>query len=90
MTYGLKRKAVNYNGAALGVIIAVTLSLANHAFLACLATFFFSSSRVTKFRSQVKRKIEIDFKGGKMKQISFSMLNANYWHELLNHFPIDA
>lgn len=65
MAYGLKRKAVNYNGAALGVIIAITLSLANHAFLACLATFFFSSSRVTKFRSQLKRKIETDFKGGK-------------------------
>lgn len=73
MSYGLKRKAVNYNGAALGLIIATTLSLANHAFLACLATFFFSSSRVTKFRSQIKRKIESDFKGGKNKVI----LNAN-------------
>lgn len=69
MAYGLKRKAVNYNGAALGVIIAVTLSLANHAFLACLATFFFSSSRVTKYRSQIKRKIESDFKGGKSNSI---------------------
>lgn len=65
MFYGLKRKAVNYNGAALGVIVGITLSLANHAFLACLATFFFSSSRVTKYRSQMKRKIEIDFQGGK-------------------------
>lgn len=66
MSYGLKRKAVNYNGAALGVVIAIILSLANHAFLACLATFFFSSSRVTKFRSHLKRKIESDFKGGKI------------------------
>lgn len=64
MAYGLKRKGVNYSGAALGLIIAVTLSLANHAFLACLATFFFSSSRVTKFRSHLKRKIEVNFKGG--------------------------
>lgn len=67
MAYGLKRKAVNYNGAALGLIIAIALSLANHAFLACLATFFFSSSRVTKFRSHLKRKIESDFKGGNVR-----------------------
>lgn len=64
MAYGLKRKGVNYSGAALGIVVAITLSLANHAFLACLATFFFSSSRVTKFRSNMKRKIEADFKGG--------------------------
>lgn len=64
MAYGLKRKGVNYSGAALGLIVAITLSLASHAFLACLTTFFFSSSRVTKFRSHLKRKIEVDFKGG--------------------------
>lgn len=67
MAYGLKRKAVNYNGAALGLIIAIALSLANHAFLACLATFFFTSSRVTKFRGHLKRKIESDFKGGNIR-----------------------
>lgn len=64
MAYGMKRKAVNYSGAALGLVVAITLSLASHAFLACLATFFFSSSRVTKFRSHLKRKFEADFKGG--------------------------
>lgn len=64
MAYGMKRKAVNHSGAALGLVIAIILSLASHAFLACLATFFFSSSRITKFRSHMKRKIESDFKGG--------------------------
>lgn len=66
MSYGLKRKGVNYSGATLGLVVAITLSLANHAFLACLAAFFFSSSRVTKFRSHMKRKLEADFKGGKL------------------------
>lgn len=69
MSYGLKRKGVNYSGATLGLVIAITLSLANHAFLACLAAFFFSSSRVTKFRSNMKRKLEADFKGGKFYRI---------------------
>lgn len=64
MLYGLKRKGVDKSGAALGLIIAITLSIASHAFLACLAAFFFTSSRATKYRSHLKRKIENDFKGG--------------------------
>lgn len=66
MLYGLKRKGVNRSGAALGLIVAIILSIASHAFLACLATFFFTSSRATKYRSHLKRKIENDFKGGKL------------------------
>lgn len=65
LLYGLRRKGVDKSGALLGLIIAVILSLASHAFLACLATFFFTSSRATRFRSQLKQKIEVDFKGGK-------------------------
>lgn len=64
MLYGLKRKGVNKSGAVLGLFIAVILSIASHAFLACLAVFFFTSSRATKFRGHLKRKIESDFKGG--------------------------
>ena len=64
MIYGYRRKGVNKSGAALGLFVAVVLSIANHAFLACLATFFFSSSRATKFRSHLKKKFEADFKEG--------------------------
>lgn len=64
MMYGLKRKGVNKSGAALGLFCAIILSISSHAFLACLATFFFSSSRATKFRSNEKRKFENDFKDG--------------------------
>lgn len=71
MVYGLKRKGVNRSGATLGLVVAITLSIASHAFLACLATFFFSSSRVTRYRDHMKRKIESDFKGG-------ILLNQNY------------
>lgn len=69
-------QGVNYSGATLGLVVAITLSLASHAFLACLATFFFSSSRVTKFRSHLKRKFEADFKGGMLYNIHNSSLNA--------------
>lgn len=64
MMYGLKRKGVNKSGAALGLICAIVLSISSHAFLVCLATFFFSSSRATRFRAHLKRKFEEDFQGG--------------------------
>ncbi|XP_073837544.1 transmembrane protein 19 isoform X2 [Musca autumnalis] len=64
MVVALKRKSVNKSGAALGIIVAITLSISSHAFFASLAAFFFTSSRATKFRSHMKRKIEKDFKEG--------------------------
>lgn len=64
MLYALKRKGVNRSGAVLGLVVAFILSIASHAFFASLAVFFFTSSRATKFRSHLKRKIEKDFKEG--------------------------
>lgn len=64
MLYGLKRKGVSRSGAVLGFIVGLLLALANHAYLACLVTFFLSSSRATKFRSSEKRTFEEEFKGG--------------------------
>ena len=40
------------------------LTLTSYSFLACLMTFFVTSSKVTKFRSERKRKTEGSFKEG--------------------------
>ncbi|XP_037936634.1 transmembrane protein 19 [Teleopsis dalmanni] len=64
MAVALRRKSVSKSGAALGVVFAFILSISNHAFFFSLASFFFSSSRATKFRAHLKRKFETDFKEG--------------------------
>ncbi|XP_034483525.1 transmembrane protein 19 isoform X2 [Drosophila innubila] len=64
MTVALSRRSVSKSGAALGVLVAFTLSIASHPFFGSLVVFFFSSSRATKFRAQLKRKFEHDFKEG--------------------------
>ncbi|XP_058464060.1 transmembrane protein 19 [Malaya genurostris] len=64
MVYGLKRKGVNKSGAGLGLFCSIILSISSHAYFACLATFFFTSSRATKFRSHLKRKLEEEFRDG--------------------------
>lgn len=64
MVYGYKRRGVNESGAVVGLTVAIILSLASPAYLISLAAFFFSSSRATKFRGDIKRKFEADFKEG--------------------------
>jgi uncharacterized membrane protein len=64
MVYGYKKKSVNNSGAAFGIIVAMLLTIASPVYLVALAAFFFSSSKATKYRSDVKKKIEKDFKIG--------------------------
>lgn len=73
--YGYKKGSVNLSGALLGILVAFVLTLSNFCFLASLFTFFVSSSKATKFRSHLKRKIEEDFKEGMLFFTSASFDN---------------
>lgn len=58
--YGLLRQSLNRSGALFAVLVGVVLSLAHLSFLLSLLFFFFSSSRVTKYKSDLKKRIEGD------------------------------
>ncbi|XP_061715949.1 transmembrane protein 19 [Cydia pomonella] len=62
--YGYRKKSLNLSGAILGFFVGFVLTLSNFCFLATLFTFFVTSSKATKFRPHLKRKIEEDFKEG--------------------------
>ncbi|KAI5644246.1 integral membrane protein DUF92 domain-containing protein [Phthorimaea operculella] len=62
--YGYKKKSVNISGALFGLMVAFVLTLSSYCHLAALFTFFISSSKATKFRAHLKKKIEEDFKEG--------------------------
>jgi uncharacterized membrane protein len=64
LMYGYKRKSINFSGAITGITVALTLTIASPVYLVVLAAFFFSSSKATKYRQDVKKKIEKDFKEG--------------------------
>lgn len=81
MTIALRRKSVNKSGAALGILFSFILSIANHAFFASLAAFFFTSSRATKFRAHLKRKFEKDFKEGEYR-FHLKNLSNHIWNLL--------
>lgn len=90
MFYGLKRKSVNKSGAVLGLFVAIILSIANHAFLASLITFFFSSSRATKFRSNLKIKLEDDFKEGGQRNWAQVLCNGGMATQLALLYLLDC
>lgn len=78
--HGYRKKSITLNGALLGCAIAFILTLSNYSFLACLITFFISSSKATKIRPHIKRKFEEDFKEGKWEKetikISINLLTT--------------
>ncbi|RXG61228.1 Transmembrane protein 19 [Armadillidium vulgare] len=53
-----------------GYFVGFIITLSNFIFLSCLATFFVTSSKLTKFRSHMKQKLEEHFvEGGKRNWI---------------------
>ncbi|CAB3261323.1 unnamed protein product [Arctia plantaginis] len=62
--HGYRKKSVALSGAVLGCFVAFILTLSNYSFLVCLITFFLSSSKATKVRGNLKKKLEVDFKEG--------------------------
>ena len=64
VSWGHSRKSLSTSGAFLALIVGFILTLANFSFFLCLLAFFVSSSKVTKFRADVKKKFEADFKEG--------------------------
>ncbi|CAL1688070.1 unnamed protein product [Lasius platythorax] len=62
--WGLRKKSLHISGAILGFFVGFILTLSSFAHLSALMTFFVTGSKVTKFRSEQKKKLEADFKEG--------------------------
>ena len=64
-TSGLKKKSLDASGAILGVIVAFVLTITRWSFLWSLLAFFVTSSKATRYKQEIKKKIEGDeFKPG--------------------------
>lgn len=44
-----------------GFFVGFILTLSNYSFITCLIVFFLSSSKATKFRSHIKKKLEVNY-----------------------------
>lgn len=63
--YGYRKKSLSLDGALTAFFVGIVHGLAGFPFFVTLAVFFFSSSFLTKYKSDLKKKIEDGFKEGK-------------------------
>ena len=62
---GLKKQSLDGSGAILGVVVAFLLTITRWSYLFSLMAFFITSSKATKYKQEIKKKIEGDeFKPG--------------------------
>ena len=62
---GLKKQSLDSSGALLGVLVAFVLTITRWCFLWSLMAFFVTSSKATKYKQEIKKRIEGDaFKPG--------------------------
>lgn len=62
----LANKSLDISGAVAALVVGFVLTITNFCFFASLLVFFLSSSKLTKFRSEIKREVEDDFKEGRI------------------------
>uniref|UniRef100_A0A8D8TA40 Transmembrane protein 19 n=2 Tax=Cacopsylla melanoneura TaxID=428564 RepID=A0A8D8TA40_9HEMI len=88
--WGLRRKSLTLSGALLGLVVGFVLTISSYGFLSCLMVFFITSSRVTKFRSNIKQKIEEDFKEGGQRNWVQVLCNGGMATQLAVFYILDA
>ncbi|MGH0136442.1 UNVERIFIED_CONTAM: hypothetical protein FKN15_049911 [Acipenser sinensis] len=60
----LRRKSLDRSGALGALVVGFILTMANMSFFASLLAFFLTSSRLTKWKGEVKKRIDADYKEG--------------------------
>ena len=63
---GMKRNSLDFSGGMLSMVMGLLLTITNAAFFSSMIAFYLSSSALTKWKSAEKKKVEADFKEGKI------------------------
>jgi len=89
-SWGHKRKSLATSGALLALLVGFCLTLANVSFLCALLVFFISSSKATKFKEDIKRKYESEFKEGGQRNWLQVLCNGGMATELALLYLLDV
>ncbi|NXK01808.1 TMM19 protein, partial [Herpetotheres cachinnans] len=63
-TQGFKKKSLDHSGALGGLVVGFILTVANYSFFTSLFVFFVTSSKLTKWKKDVKKQIDSEYKEG--------------------------
>merc|ERR1719290_128389 len=90
VTWGHGRKSLSTSGALLALVVGFTLTLAHYSFFLCLLAFFISSSKATKYKQEVKKTFESDFKEGGQRNWLQVLCNGAMATELALLYLLDV
>jgi len=62
--YGVRRRSLDHSGGMAAIVVGFVLTVASGCFCVSLLVFFFTSSRLTRWRGKEKEKFEEDHKKG--------------------------
>ncbi|KAM9328806.1 transmembrane protein 19 isoform 2-T2 [Pholidichthys leucotaenia] len=60
----LKRRSLDRTGALAALLVGFVLTVANYSFFSALLAFFITSSKLTRWRGEQKKKIDAEYKEG--------------------------
>jgi len=58
VSWGHSKKSLSTSGALCALVVGFCLTLAHYSFFLCLLAFFVSSSKATKYKADIKRKLQ--------------------------------
>ncbi|XP_014442408.1 transmembrane protein 19 isoform X3 [Tupaia chinensis] len=61
---GFKKKSLDHSGALGGLVVGFILTIANFSFFTSLLMFFLSSSKLTKWKGETKKRLDSEYKEG--------------------------
>jgi len=89
VSWGHSRKSLSTSGAIVALVIGFILGLSHYSFFLCLLAFFTSASKATKFKADVKKTFEMDFKEGGMRNWLQVLCNGGMALELSLLYLLD-
>jgi len=89
VSWGHSKKSLSTSGALAALVVGFCLTLAHYSFFLCLLAFFVSSSKATKYKGDMKRKFEADYKEGGQRNWLQVLCNGGMATELALLYLLD-
>jgi len=90
VSWGHSKKSLSTSGALCALVVGFCLTLAHYSFFLCLLAFFVSSSKATKYKADIKRKLEgVDFLEGGQRNWLQVLCNGGMATELALLYLLD-
>ncbi|XP_063068393.1 transmembrane protein 19 [Engraulis encrasicolus] len=86
----VKRRSLDYTGALGAMVVGFILTVANYSFLFSLFAFFITSSKLTKWKGDIKKRLDSEYKEGGQRNWVQVLCNGGVPTELALLYMIEV